>query len=158
MLWLGSRGARHGTFDACMAGGEGGAVSREGCVCVCACACLLALLTLRHASTSGCGCLCASMASAWWPALKPGCLRVASPSPSPLQFTHSFTREHTKISAREEAIAIEMVKNLREKVSWCQREHPVTHYYDCADIVGKYLKLVKVREKEEGREGREGRR
>jgi hypothetical protein len=47
-----------------------------------------------------------------------------------------------------------MVKNLREKVSWCQREHPVTHYYDCADIVGKYLKLVKVREKEGGREGR----
>ncbi|GAB5032658.1 Hypothetical protein NocV09_01001060 [Nannochloropsis oceanica] len=45
--------------------------------------------------------------------------------------------------AREEAIAIEMVKNLREKVSWCQREHPVTHYYDCADIVGQYLKLVK---------------
>lgn len=47
--------------------------------------------------------------------------------------------------AREEAIAIEMVKNLREKVAWCQREHPVTHYYDCAEIVGKYLKLVKVR-------------
>jgi len=46
-----------------------------------------------------------------------------------------------------------MVKNLREKVSWCQREHPVTHYYDCADIVGKYLKLVKVREKKGGREG-----
>ena len=45
-----------------------------------------------------------------------------------------------------------MVKNLREKVSWCQREHPVTHYYDCADIVGKYLKLVKVREKK-GKEG-----
>lgn len=37
-----------------------------------------------------------------------------------------------------------MVKNLREKVSWCQREHPVTHYYDCAEIVEKYLKLVKV--------------
>ncbi len=48
-------------------------------------------------------------------------------------------------SAREEAIAIEMVKNLREKVAWCQREHPVTHYYDCAEIVGKYLTLVKVR-------------
>lgn len=46
--------------------------------------------------------------------------------------------------AREEAIAIEMVKNLREKVAWCQRSHPVTHYYDCADIVQKYLKLVKV--------------
>jgi len=46
-----------------------------------------------------------------------------------------------------------MVKNLREKVSWCQREHPVTHYYDCADIVGKYLKLVKVLVKEGGREG-----
>lgn len=41
-----------------------------------------------------------------------------------------------------------MVKNLREKVSWCQREHPVTHYYDCADIVGQYLKLVKVRRME----------
>jgi hypothetical protein len=38
-----------------------------------------------------------------------------------------------------------MVKNLREKVAWCQRSHPVTHYYDCADIVQKYLKLVKVR-------------
>ncbi len=37
-----------------------------------------------------------------------------------------------------------MVKNLREKVAWCQRAHPVTHYYDCADIVQKYLKLVKV--------------
>lgn len=48
-------------------------------------------------------------------------------------------------SAREEAIAIEMVKNLREQVAWCQRKHPVTHYYDCAEIVGKYLKLVKVR-------------
>lgn len=71
-------------------------------------------------------------------------------------FTHPLihhTPKH-KNSAREEAIAIEMVKNLREKVSWCQREHPVTHYYDCADIVGKYLKLVKVREKEGGEGGK----
>ncbi|EKU22702.1 hypothetical protein NSK_003884 [Nannochloropsis salina CCMP1776] len=45
--------------------------------------------------------------------------------------------------AREEAIAIEMVKNLRDQVSWCQRKHPVTHYYDCAELVGKYLKLVR---------------
>lgn len=49
------------------------------------------------------------------------------------------------IRAREEAIAIEMVKNLRDQVSWCQRKHPVTHYYDCAELVGKYLKLVRVR-------------
>lgn len=39
---------------------------------------------------------------------------------------------------------MEMVKNLREQVAWCQRRHPVTHYYDCAGIVEKYLKLVKV--------------
>lgn len=46
--------------------------------------------------------------------------------------------------AREEAIAIETLKNLREKVSWCQRANPVTHYYKCADIVGKYMELIRV--------------
>lgn len=76
--------------------------------------------------------------------------------PPILPITH-HTPKHPNNSAREEAIAIEMVKNLREKVSWCQREHPVTHYYDCADIVGKYLKLVKVRKKEGGREGEDDR-
>ena len=70
-----------------------------------------------------------------------------------LPLTHTLLAND---SAREEAIAIEMVKNLREKVSWCQREHPVTHYYDCADIVGKYLKLVKVRRKRGTKGGREG--
>jgi hypothetical protein len=64
-------------------------------------------------------------------------------SPSPFPNRPNPTQPNNR--AREEAIAIEMVKNLREKVAWCQRAHPVTHYYDCADIVQKYLKLVKVR-------------
>lgn len=111
--------------------------------------------------------LCTSMKSgAGLPSLNRGCAcmrrhlasrpRIAPPPSKSLTLTSypHLTRKH---SAREEAIAIEMVKNLREKVSWCQREHPVTHYYDCADIVGKYLKLVKVRRKQGGRErGRKG--
>lgn len=46
--------------------------------------------------------------------------------------------------AREEAIAIETCKILREKVQWCYRANPVTHYYACADVVSNYMKLIRV--------------
>jgi hypothetical protein len=101
----------------------------------------------------------------------------------------------TPCRAREEAIAIEIAKNLRDQVRsgcvfhagalvhaeawwreawhshigtkascsqpsrrrracvhvcvlqvmWCQRKNPVTHYYACAEIVEKYMKIINVR-------------
>jgi len=48
------------------------------------------------------------------------------------------------IRAREEAIAIEMMKQLQEKIRNCQRANPVTHYYKCAELAETYLKFAKV--------------